>query len=51
MNIDDYTKLLTVLLEKVGKMEQKRFYSILLLIAFGLVLFALPQIITALRWW
>ena len=49
LNTDDYTKLFNELLDKVAKMEMKRFLILVGLVAFGLLLFALPNIITAIK--
>ncbi|WP_196296526.1 hypothetical protein [Moraxella bovoculi] len=47
--MDHYIKLLNVLLQTVAKMEMKRFLILVGLAAFGLLLFALPAIITAIK--
>lgn len=49
MNIDDYIKLFNDLLDRFNNMELKRFYLVIALIAFGLCLFASPEIIRALQ--
>lgn len=49
--MNDYIKLINEMLDKVNTMETKKFYALIGLSAFGLLLFALPDIITAIRWW
>lgn len=49
MDLDNYIKVFNDLLDRIDRMEIKRFYSILALIAFGLILFAMPEIIRAIQ--
>ncbi|MFB6349480.1 hypothetical protein ACFBZI_08605 [Moraxella sp. ZJ142] len=49
--MNNYSKILDILLGKLTTMPMQRFLILVALAAFGMVLFALPDIITAIRWW